>query len=210
MVGMTDAATDAIAHVEPAPVRLALVRHGETDWNRARRLQGSTDIPLNDTGRAQAAVTATALAAERWDAVYGSTLSRAAETASIIARRLGLAEPLLDPRLAERSHGVLEGLDHRGRAAVEAQAATIEGLEPRSTVIARATAALLAIAAAHPGGDVVVVTHGGVIHALIMHLSGWTLPGPGYTIENGSVHLVRVVGDALELVEPEALTGTDA
>lgn len=215
MVGMTDAARDEIeprdrvGRVDAAPVTLAIVRHGETDWNRARRIQGSTDIPLNDTGREQAAHTASALAGDRWDAIYASTLSRAAETAAIIADRLGLPEPVLVADLAERSHGVLEGLDHAGRAAVEAQAATIEGLEPRSAVIERASAALLDIARAHPGGDVIVVTHGGVIHALIMHLSGWTLPAPGYVIDNGSVHLLRVVDAQLELVAAEALTGTD-
>ncbi|MDR6907274.1 putative phosphoglycerate mutase [Agromyces sp. 3263] len=212
---MTDAApdetvpSDGLAALDARPVTLAIVRHGETDWNRARRIQGSTDIPLNDTGRKQAAHTASALAGDQWDAIYASTLSRAAETAAIIADRLGLPEPVLVADLAERSHGVLEGLDHAGRAAVEAQAATIEGLESRSAVIARASAALLAIARSHPGGDVIVVTHGGVIHALIMHLSGWTLPGASYVIENGSVHLLRVVGDAIELVAPEALTGTD-
>ncbi|GGR38870.1 histidine phosphatase family protein [Agromyces mediolanus] len=190
------------------PVTIALVRHGETDWNRERRIQGLTDIPLNDTGRQQAAATAEALRDESWDAIYASPLSRAAETASIMAAGLGLAEPVHVPELVERRHGALEGLDPEGRAALEASAATIEGLEPRSAVIERSSAALLALAERHPGGRVLAVAHGGVIHSLILHLSDWTLPAPGYRIDNGSVHLVRVVDGTLELVEPERLTGT--
>lgn len=190
------------------PVTIALVRHGETDWNRERRIQGLTDIPLNDTGRQQAAATAEALRDESWDAIYASPLSRAAETASIMAAGLGLAEPVHVPELVERRHGALEGLDPAGRAALEASAATIDGLEPRSAVIERSSAALLALAERHPGGRVLAVAHGGVIHSLILHLSDWTLPAPGYRIDNGSVHLVRVVDGALELVEPERLTGT--
>lgn len=190
------------------PVTIALVRHGETDWNRERRIQGLTDIPLNDTGRQQAAATAEVLRDESWDAIYASPLSRAAETASIMAAGLGLAEPVHVPELVERRHGALEGLDPEGRAALEASAATIDGLEPRSAVIERSSAALLALAERHPGGRVLAVAHGGVIHSLILHLSDWTLPAPGYRIDNGSVHLVRVVDGALELVEPERLTGT--
>lgn len=199
---MTDASTS------PAPVTIALVRHGETDWNVQRRIQGRTDIPLNDTGRRQAVATGAALAESGWDAVYSSPLTRAAETAELIAAAVGA--PLLGfhASLAERSFGVLEGLDHEGRAAVEAQAATIEGLEARSAVIDRAGAALAEIAAAHPGGRVVVVSHGGVIHSLILHLSDWTLPGAGYAVTNGSVHLVIARDAGLELAEPELLTGT--
>ncbi|GAA1952626.1 histidine phosphatase family protein [Agromyces allii] len=191
-----------------SPTRLALVRHGETDWNAARRIQGATDIPLNDAGRAQAVDAASRLHDVPWSGIYASTLSRAAETAQIIAAELGLAEPVPVASLAERSYGVLEGLDHGGRAAVEAQAATIDGLEPRSAVIARARAALLEIAAAHPGGDVIVVTHGGVIHALMLDLSDWTFPTPDYVIGNGSVHDVIVDGAELTLVLPGAATGT--
>ncbi|MFK4729374.1 histidine phosphatase family protein [Agromyces mediolanus] len=197
-----------LSRVPLQPVTIALVRHGETDWNRERRIQGLTDIPLNDTGRRQAAATAEALRDEPWDAIYASPLARAAETASMMAAGLGLAEPVHVPELVERRHGALEGLDPAGRAELEASAATIEGLEPRSAVIERSSAALLALARRHPGGRVLAVAHGGVIHSLILHLSDWTLPGPGYRIDNGSVHLVRVVDEALELVEPERLTGT--
>ncbi|SFR77544.1 probable phosphoglycerate mutase [Agromyces sp. CF514] len=192
-----------------ASTRLALVRHGETDWNVARRIQGATDIPLNDAGRAQAVAAAMSLDEVEWRAVYSSTLSRAVETAEIIAAELGLPDPVEVAELAERSYGVLEGLDHGGRAAVEAQAATIDGLEPRSAVISRAREALVEIAAAHPGDDVIVVTHGGVIHALMLDLSGWTLPTADYVIGNGSVHDVVVDGAELTLVMPGAVSGTE-
>lgn len=194
--------TEPAAFPTPATT-IALVRHGETDWNRERRIQGTTDIPLNDTGRSQAAEAADRMAGEGWQAVYASTLSRAAETGAIMAARLGLPEPELLPALVERSYGVLEGLDHQGRAAVEAQAATIDGLEPRPAVVARSAAALLELAERHPGGRIVVVTHGGVIHSLVQHLSDWTLPGAGYVIGNGSTHLLTAADGALELAEPK-------
>ncbi|MGI9825140.1 histidine phosphatase family protein [Agromyces sp. Marseille-Q5079] len=201
--------TDATPPDDHAVTRFAIVRHGETDWNVQRRIQGATDIPLNDTGRVQARETALLLDDRPWHSIVASPLSRASETATIIAATLGLEAPEIVPDLAERSHGVLEGLDHRGRAAVEAQAASIEGLEPRSVVIERARRALLELAAAHPGEDVIVVTHGGVIHALMLDLSDWTFPTPDYAIENGSVHEVIARDGALVLSLPDAATGTD-
>lgn len=88
---------------------LALVRHGQTDWNAQRRLQGSTDIPLNDVGRGQARDAVAVLQDYQWDAVVSSPLSRAAETANLIAAGLGLSVDRRVPELAERSFDSAEG-----------------------------------------------------------------------------------------------------
>lgn len=207
--------TDAAPPVVDAPpaTTVALVRHGETDWNRERRIQGSTDIPMNDRGRAQSRATAERLAASRWDAVVTSPLSRSVETAAIIARRLRLADPAHVEALAERRHGALEGLTTDERRRLEAGAVPIEGLESRVSVVSRAVPALLGIAARHPGGAVVAVTHGGVIQSLLLHL--WERASlPSGSVANGSVHEVRVSGARLELVcsdavAPAEATGTD-
>ena len=98
----------------------ALVRHGQTDWNAERRLQGSTDIPLNDVGRGQARDAAAVLSPYEWDAIVSSPLSRAAETADLIAEGLGLTVSRRVPELTERSFGPAEGMQAgpgTGRAA---------------------------------------------------------------------------------------------
>ena len=97
--------------------RLCLVRHGETDWNLAQRIQGSLDIPLNATGIAQAEAAAAALAKHRFDRFYSSDLARAQQTAKFISAKLGLL-PQLDARLRERDYGVLQGLS-RDEAAIQ-------------------------------------------------------------------------------------------
>jgi probable phosphoglycerate mutase len=175
----------------------ALVRHGETDWNRERRIQGSTDIPLNDTGREQARATGVLLANRRWTALVASPLSRAAETARLIGEHVGLSEPELEPRLVERDYGAAEGLTGTEIDALYPDGADVPGREPREAVAVRAVDALHDLAARHPGEAVIVVAHGGVIRSVLESVDPGRHRG---MITNGSVHSFRHADGALELV----------
>lgn len=175
----------------------ALVRHGETDWNRERRIQGSTDIPLNDTGREQARATGALLASRRWTALVASPLSRASETARLIGAELGLGEPELESRIAERDYGQAEGLTGPEIDAMFPDGAEVPGREPREAVAERAVAALHDLAARHPGEAVIVVAHGGVIRSVLETVAPGRHREP---ITNGSVHSFRHADGALELV----------
>ncbi|MFF1633113.1 histidine phosphatase family protein [Leifsonia sp. NPDC058248] len=168
--------------------RISLVRHGQTDWNLSKRIQGSSDIPLNDTGREQAESTGRALAGGSYDAIYASPLSRANETASIIARHTGLDTPLPLEAVAERRYGEAEGLTGSEILARWPEGTPVPGRESRDAVVERALPALLDLGEKHPGESIIVVSHGGVIGSLVRHVTGHALPGPGEVIPNGSVH----------------------
>ncbi|MGB9035524.1 MAG: histidine phosphatase family protein [Paeniglutamicibacter sp.] len=165
------------------PQTWALVRHGETAWNRTSRLQGRADIPLNDTGRAQALATAEALAESGpWDLVVSSTLCRARETARIIARRLGTGAVVEVPALVERDYGPAEGagiagLDERVKAEL------MDAGENSASVVLRGTEALVGLASAHAGRRLVVVSHGTLIRLVLTSLHGVEHP----RVENGEV-----------------------
>lgn len=187
-----------------ATTRLLLARHGETDWNRVGRWQGHADPPLNEEGRRQAAVLAEQLAADGVEAVYSSDLRRAAETAAVVAQRLGL--PVVeDPALREIDVGSWSGLT---RAEVEERfpdghARWLRGEighdgETREQLAARVVPAIERIAAAHPGQTVLVVTHGGVIRALRRHAAG----DPGDPVENGATVWLELVEGALTVRRP--------
>ena len=97
------------------------IRHGQTDWNKEARLQGSTDIPLNAAGRQQALAASQAVKHLPIDLIITSKLSRAKETAEII--NLTLKKPLfVDARISERDYGVFEGLTTDERELVKEQA----------------------------------------------------------------------------------------
>lgn len=176
---------------------LYLVRHGETDWNRARRIQGLTDIPLNDTGRQQARLTGMLLTRRPITKVYASPLGRARETAQIIAEALGLDSPELRDAFVERDYGAAEGMDFHEIDVRYPSGTEVPGRESRDAVAARVVPALQAVAAEHPGESIVVVSHGGAIRAALMTAE----PASGFgRITNGSVHSFHVAAGDLRLV----------
>ncbi len=165
----------------------ALVRHGQTDWNAQRRLQGSTDIPLNDVGRGQARDAVTVLDGHRWDAIVSSPLSRAAETADLIAAGLGLSVARHVPELTERSFGPAEGL----QAGAELDALRIpggfRGAESEEDAASRGLGALEALAEEFRGGRVLVVAHGTLLRVSLSRAIGGTLQ----SINNAALNLAH-------------------
>lgn len=144
---------------------LALVRHGETDWNLHGRLQGSSDIPLNATGRAQAKEAGYELAFRDWDLLVSSPLVRASETADIIGAHLGIKRSHSYPDLAERHFGDAEGYTDYD-AYNQWPHGMYPGLESRYDLMVRGVASLDALAAEHPHSAVIAVAHGGIIRAI--------------------------------------------
>ena len=151
--------------------RLILWRHGQTDHNAQERVQGRVDIPLNDDGLAQARMAAPALAALEPDRIVSSPLTRAIQTADILAGLTGVAV-VTDTDLTERSFGVWEGLTRS-----EMQAGWPEGylawrrgedphglgIEPRDAVARRVGQALRSAAPTGTDKTVVVVAHGSAL-----------------------------------------------
>ena len=192
---------------------LTLVRHGETDWNRDRRIQGSTDVPLNDTGRAQAQEAAALLRAQLDTSsvppiVVSSDLSRARETAQIIAAELELPAPRTYPALRERAYGEAEGVEASEfiRRWGDWHSAEIPGAEPWPHLRERGLRALAQVVrdarrtTAPASASVVVVTHGALIRELLRHATGGELPPTGQRLANGSAYTVLYERERLQLV----------
>ena len=201
------------------PTRILLVRHGQSEWNAAGRWQGQADPPLTDLGREQAWSAARSLGTV--DAIFASDLQRASETALLISGALGVGPVVLDPDLRERDAGEWSGLtrveiEEQWPGYLEAPADEHVGFgpssaprrppswEPDDAVLARATAALLRIHAAVGDGDVLAVTHGGLIYVLEAHLGA-----PFARMANGEARWFEVDGDALRLGERVLLVGDD-
>jgi probable phosphoglycerate mutase len=163
-----------------------LWRHGQTVWNFEDRFQGQTDIPLDDTGVAQAERAARLLAALRPDAIFASDLARAASTAAPLARITGLTVSL-DKDLRERHGGEWEGLtgpEIRARYPAEFKTWSPPGGETAAAVADRVFGALERIIETLPAGALaVVVSHGaalrlGMCKLLELPEDVWDTMGP--------------------------------
>jgi len=163
-------------------VDLVLLRHGRTDWNAARRIQGQSDSQLDSLGHAQAEAVAPRLAALEPAVLWSSDSVRARETASYVASACGLT-PTYDARLREYSLGPREGLFHHEYEAdnpaeyadfVSANWDAVPSAEKHADVAARMTAALAEVAGSLPdGGLAVVVSHAAAIRTAVAALLGW-------------------------------------
>ena len=162
------------------PTRFGLIRHGETQWNRQKKIQGQTDTRLSREGRTQVQLWAERLKEIGWDRILTSDLRRARQTAEIINSEL--RQPVrMDSRLREQDWGSWTGLTVRQlRAAYPAAVAAQEaagwnfqppGGESRREVLQRSRLGLLEAADRCPGRRILVVTHAGVIKCLIYDLA---------------------------------------
>jgi len=156
-----------------------LARHGESDWNVERRWQGHADRPLTDRGREQAETLAARLADVELDAIYSSDLRRAWETAEAVARTQGL-EVVRLPELREVHVGSWRGLtrdecEARFPEAFERWRAGGSGWEDGESyeeMGERILGAVSRLAGQHPGGAILIVSHGGPIRAVHAHALG--------------------------------------
>lgn len=166
---------------------LGLLRHGQTDWNIDLRLQGSTDIPLNETGRNQARLASSVLNREDWDVIIASPLSRAKDTADIVALEFGM-NVVVVPELIERSFGVAEGLDHASWRKLYESHQHIEGLESLEDLRTRTVQLLDLIANEYSGQRVLAVSHGAFIRKVLTIVTNSELPREGERLSNASLN----------------------
>lgn len=169
-----------------APIRILLARHGETDWNRLQRFQGRSDVPLNETGLAQAEALGLALRTEPLCSLYSSPLERALETARIIRKHHPKAPLLVEEDLVEMHLGAFDGVKASDWAASNREflahwskhPATVRmpGGETLEEVQQRALEAVDRILARHRKGECILVcTHNFVILSILCHAMGLPL-----------------------------------
>lgn len=186
------------------------MRHGLTEWNRDKRIQGQSDIDLCDEGRDMARDWAESLPGNHFDCILTSGLKRAVQTAEIINEKLGL--PMHeDARLCEQDWGEWTGKTKDELKAIRKQVKKQEyrgfefcppGGENRDSVLMRTCDAFLEFSEAHPDAKVLVVTHNGVLKCLAYALSGLEfMPDEPLPIKPYHMHRVECFDNELALGE---------
>lgn len=208
---------------EKIPARLWLVRHGQTDWNAERRIQGHTPTELNAVGRQQADMLAHWFSTRRFSAIWSSDLPRALQTAQAIATRQSCSITTT-PQLRERSLGVFEGKtwdEVRAMRADLTNSATnngdladwtgVPGVESDLQLWNRTRSVLDTMSNAAPGNDVLAVTHGGVLKHIIWHVLGLPAGAPRrFGLSNGLTAVLEKRGEnyyLISLLDIEMLMG---
>lgn len=162
--------------------QVCIARHGETDWNIAGILQGWLDVSLNEQGRRQAAELATAFAGSGVSCIYSSPLSRARESAEIVAGVLRLASPVCLEGMKERHFGAIQGIPKAELADLNPvllqqilkrnPACSFEQGESMDEFADRVLDAVMSIGRQMPGQRVLVITHGWVMDVITRHIHG--------------------------------------
>ena len=186
------------------PIPLLVLRHGQTTWNAERRWQGWADAPLSELGRRQAVDAGAHLAGLGFTRVCSSDLSRARDTASLIAGALGMDAPVVvEPALRERDVGSFSGrtieellVAYPGSFDPETKRVlSIPDGEDDDALWRRVSPALTALAERHTDDRLLVISHGGVIRTIERHLG--LDPGAGTPNLGGrwfTVEEARLVG----------------
>lgn len=196
-----------------------IVRHGETDWNVAHRIQGHSDIPLNKVGEQQAKKLRKTLGHISFAAVFSSDLSRAKRTAELAMLEKEIAVQTLAV-LRERNFGSLEGKNVDDFFALEKlrrnlkkeqqlQHRLVPDMENDAELIARIITFLREVAVGYIGKNVLVISHGGIMRMLLMHLGFSNEEYPVTKIENTAYIKLRSDGVDFFIDETKGITKED-
>ena len=204
--GLTLSQASSEPSVAGLTTRLLLARHGQSEWNAYGKWQGQADPPLSEFGQLQAAESALHLGT--FDAIWASDLQRAALTAAIVAEIIGIGPIQIDNRLRETDVGPWEGLTHdeveRGWPGFLETHQRPEGFENYDDAARRMIAAFIDIATKAPGGEVLVVSHGGAIRAVrrLLGASDERIPNLGgcwFSVTHDQIE----AGDFVRLIDAE-------
>lgn len=194
---------------KPISTRICIIRHGETDWNVEKRIQGHTDIPLNAVGRAQALAMAFNAAHHRFHAIYSSDLSRALETARVLAQREE-QEVKAMPQLRERHYGIFQGITAEEGARRYPQAIAhymardldydFETGESLRGFAERVADGIAWLVRHHSGQTIAAVSHSGVLDVVYRRATGRPLHTPrDFVIPNCALNWFHFDGQGWHL-----------
>lgn len=147
-------------------MRICLVRHGETDWNREGRWQGREDIPLNEKGIEQVSASGEALKGKGFTAIVSSPLIRAIKTAEIIAEKTGITEIHIDERLIESDLGDASGMNEEERYAAFPDG-KYPNMEDSESISSRTYACLVDSVEKFKGKDIIFAAHGNALWGIM-------------------------------------------
>jgi probable phosphoglycerate mutase len=194
---------------KPTGTRICIIRHGETDWNVEKRIQGHTDVPLNETGRTQALAMAFNAAHQRFAAIYSSDLVRAVETAQALAQREDQEVKLL-PQLRERHYGLFQGITAEQGAALHPAAYAhyaardpdydFETGESLRRFAERVADSIDWLVRHHSGQTIAAVSHSGVLDVVYRRATGRSLSTPrDFAIPNCALNWFHFDGQGWHL-----------
>jgi len=171
---------------------IRFIRHGETDWNKQARMQGWTDIPLNDTGKMQASEAAKRLNDKAWNVFIASPLIRAKYTAEILNESLQLPIMTMEA-FRERRYGKVEGM-LRAERVKQYPSGEYPEAETRDDLTKRVIEGIQLLHQNYEGQNILVATHGGTINAVLTYFSNGELGFDRTTIHNLSFTDIELSG----------------
>ena len=151
--------------------KICIVRHGQSEWNAKGLMQGRRDIELNEVGLRQADKVAQYLISDKWDVIVSSPLKRATKTAEIISKVIGIEKVYEVEDLQERDWGGATGLTHKELDEKDG-GVEILGIESWEDLKIRGIKAFQSIVKKYPNKNIIVVSHGAIIRAILEKIAG--------------------------------------
>ena len=180
-------------------MKICLIRHGETDWNSIGKFQGREDIPLNKNGMEQIQRAANYIKKSNWDEIISSPLTRAKMSAEIIRKETGLRGFHEEAGFMERDLGKISGMTQE-EADRHFPDGNYEGMESFEKLQKRTLNALAKWVNMFNGKNIIIITHGVTINAILTYLSGNKIEMGKAIPKNACITLLENQGDAIDIV----------